>query len=73
MVPSFTADPDGYSLTGRLSGVPPGMQPDDPSSPEEAAEPCVIAVVTVEPTSRERDAVRLPLVIAAVLAAPGRA
>jgi hypothetical protein len=73
VVPSFTADSDGYPLTGRLSGVPPGMQPDDPSSPEEAAEPCVIAVVTVEPTSRERDAVRLPLVIAAVLAAPGRA
>jgi len=65
------ADPDGYPLTGRSSGASPDQPAAEFPSPGGGDPACVIAVVTVEPTSQGRDAVRLPLVIAAVLAAPG--
>lgn len=65
------ADQFGYPLTGRMSSTDPDLLRGEVPPPGGAAAPSVIAVVTVEPASLGRDGVRLPLVIAAVMTAPG--
>ena len=69
--PSPVAGLIGYPLTGRISGVRPDLPRGDGPPPAGPAGSCVIAVVTVEPASQGSGAVRLPLVIAAVMTAPG--